>query len=331
MERRRIDGVDFVKAAAIVAVAFTHAGLGPWSPAYSAWDYWLCAVWVNFQVPAFLAVSGFLYERGRPLAGHEVRARLARVLVPYLVACAVAYGLGLAQAASPGAVLFQLVTGSVLGIYYFIFLLALFIPTTWLLSRLDARRIAALVGALWIIAVATELYAHWRIIDPDRPASLSGLFWLIRSPLNYTYAMFATGWLAAMHAGALERRLLARRGPVLAACAAGIAGYWITAALAPALTPGGLRMLYSGSVIGAIVLLTCGRLAPPLVRFLSTASLGLYLYHHMVQLLVRDALLAWPAPARITATAAAGLGAAALLCRLGTRILGARARLVLGA
>jgi len=331
MERPRHHAVDFVKAAAIVAVAFTHAGRGPWMPGYSPWDYWLCAVWVNFQVPAFLAVSGFLYHRRTPIAGSEVRTRLVRLLVPYLLASAVAYALGVARAASAGDLLFQLVTGSAVGIYYFIFLLALFIPTTWTLSRLGAARVRTLCVALWAIAIATELYAHWRIIDPTRPPSLTGFFWLMRSPFTYTYATFVTGWVVAEHLAPITAWVRRHRRAVAGACALGMALYALTAGLRPQLTPGGLRMLYTASVVGAIVLATVGLRAPAFVAFLSNASLGLYLYHHLAQLWFAPAVAAWPAPLRIVATALGGLAAAALLCRVGARVLGQRARLWLGA
>jgi fucose 4-O-acetylase-like acetyltransferase len=331
MERPRHHAVDFVKAAAIVAVAFTHAGRGPWEPGYSHWDYWLCAVWVNFQVPAFLAVSGFLYHRRAPIDGAEVRARLVRLLVPYLVASAAAYALGVAHAASAGDLLFQLATGSAVGIYYFIFLLALFIPTTWALSRLGAARVGMLCVALWLIAVGTELYAHWRIIDPTRPPSLTGFFWLMRSPFNYTYATFVTGWVVAEHLPAVTAWARGRRAAVAAAGLAGVALYALVAGVLPQMTVGGLRMLYTASVVTVVALATAGRPAPALVRFLSNASLGLYLYHHLAQRWFAPAVAAWPPALRITATALGGLAAAALVCRLGARVLGQRARLWLGA
>lgn len=67
-----------VKAAAIVAVVFTHAGpMGKSTPA----EELLRSVWVPFHVPAFLMVSGFLCSRPTPLSFRDVGRRISRYLV----------------------------------------------------------------------------------------------------------------------------------------------------------------------------------------------------------------------------------------------------------
>jgi fucose 4-O-acetylase-like acetyltransferase len=332
VQRGHIGAVDFVKALAIVAVAFTHAGLGPWSPRYSPWDFWLCAVWVNFQVPAFLLVSGFLYHRAEAIPASTVRARLVRVLVPYLLACAVAYALGIAKADSWGALLFQLATASTLGIYYFIFLLLLFIPTIWVLSRLGRRWVWTLCAALWTWGLLFEIYVYVYLVGTEgETGPLEGFFWLMRSPLNFTYAIFVTGWLLGAHRDALRRRLDAHGRAIGAACLAVVAGYLALGHLAPWLSAGVLRSIHTLAVVGTVVVWTRHRRVPAWVRFLSETSLGLYLYHQMFQVGLQPLVAAWPAPLRIGAVAIGGLSGAAVLCLLGRRLLGARARLVLGA
>lgn len=327
----RLPAIDFVKAAAIVAVALTHSGLPPWVREHSSWDYWLCSVLVNFQVPAFLFVSGFLYYRPDPVPGRVVAQRLMRIVVPYLVASAVAYGLGFARAHDPREILFQLATASTLGIYYFIFLLAMFVPTIWGLSRLRPEQLLALCAGLWVIAVATEIYAHARIIDPQRPPTLEGLFWLARSPFNFTYAMFVTGWVAAPRAARLRSIAARHPVPVLASNLAAIGLFVVGAVAWPWANAGTLRMLYTFGVIGTIGIFLGASPVPRLVRFLSTASLGLYLYHHMAQIPLQPYVRSWPPPARILAVAAAGLLGSGLVCALGTALLGRRARVLLGA
>ncbi len=327
----RIAAIDAVKAAAIVAVALTHSGIGPWEPGYGGWDFWLCGVLVNFQVPAFLFVSGFLYRRATPIPARATWRRLARVIVPYLVASLVAYAVGLARFRDLADLAFQVATGSTLGIYYFVFLLALFVPTIWVLSRLPPRALWGLCAALWAVAIATELYAYARIVDTTRPPTLAGFFWLARSPFNFNYALFVTGWLAAAHRDDLARLATRHRIACLLACAGAVALFLGVAARWPWAIVGTLRMLYTFGVVGLIALLTPARPVPRLVGFLSAASLGLYLYHAMFQGPVRPLVHGWPAPARIPAVAAGGLLGAGVLCRLGTALLGRRARLVLGA
>lgn len=327
----RIGAIDFVKAIAIVAVAFTHSGEPPWTPVYSRWDFWLCGMLPNFQVPAFLLVSGFLYFRPAPIPSQVVWQRLIRVVVPYLIASTIAYGVGLAHATSLSEFAFQLATGSTLGIYYFIFLLALFVPTIWVLSRLPARAVAALCIALWAIAILTEAFAYARLIDPDRKPTLEGLFWLARSPLNFTYAMFVSGWLAAHHRKRLMQLAQRRRPLLLVGSVGGIALFVAFAAWWPWAAAGVLRMIYTLSVVVLITLMTSRWHVPAAVHFLSVSSLGLYLYHHMVQAALQGFVHAWWPPTRILTLVSLGLLGAAVWCRLGIAALGARARVLLGA
>jgi peptidoglycan/LPS O-acetylase OafA/YrhL len=101
--------------------------------------------------------------------------------------------------------------------------------------------------------------------------------------------------------------------------------------MAPWLSAGVLRSLYTLAVVACVVLATRGWTAPGWVRFLSETSLGLYLYHQMFQVGLQPLVAGWTAPLRIAAVALGGLSAAAALCLAGRRLLGGRARLLLGA
>jgi peptidoglycan/LPS O-acetylase OafA/YrhL len=227
---------------------------------------------------------------------------------------------------------FQVVTASTLGIYYFIFLLLLFIPTIWVLSRLGRRQVWTLCAALWGWGLAVEIYAYVFLVGREgETAPLEGFFWLMRSPLNFTYAIFVTGWLLAAHGEALGYWLAARVRLVGTGCLAGVVGYLALGQLVPWLTAGVLRSLYTFAVVGGVVVWTRGWRAPKWVRFLSETSLGLYLYHQMFQVALQPLVSAWPAPLRVATVALGGLLAAAALCLAGRRLLGGRARLVLGA
>ncbi len=115
----RLPAVDLIKAAAIVAVVFQHSGVSFLDPHYGVWDRALRSTWGAFHVPASLLVAGFLYARERPIGLPEIRRRLGRVLVPYLILSPIAWWV-----TQPGhGLLFALATGSASGIYYFIFVL----------------------------------------------------------------------------------------------------------------------------------------------------------------------------------------------------------------
>lgn len=128
----RLAAIDVIKAAAIVAVVFQHSGVSFLDPRYGVWDRALRSTWGAFHVPAFLLVAGFLYARAEPIGLPEIRRRLGRVLVPYLILSPIAWWI-----TQPGhGLLFALATGSASGIYYFIFVLVGCIAFSWLLSRL---------------------------------------------------------------------------------------------------------------------------------------------------------------------------------------------------
>jgi fucose 4-O-acetylase-like acetyltransferase len=317
--------IDFAKAAAIVAVVFTHARR-EFLPGVGSWDFWLCASWTYFQVPAFLFASGFLACRGAPLGAGWVGRRFARVLVPYLVASGVAYAVRVAHAPSLGALAFQLATGSALGIYYYVALILCISPLAFPLSRLPraavALGLAACAGATLVFAFATG----------GRP--VGDWFWSLRNPLDhFSLGFFLAGWLARLELPRLARVWQRARAPLAAAIAAGLAvGVASAAGWLPAPLGVPLRVVYTIAVLGAIAVLTRGRTPGPAVRFLSDASLAIYLYHRIIQRLLEARVAAWPEPAGTLALVAAGLGGASLLALAGRRALGAaRARRWLGA
>ncbi|TFH21714.1 MAG: hypothetical protein E4H03_10030, partial [Myxococcales bacterium] len=78
--------IDYIKALAIIAVVFTHAGLDPWSPSHTSTDRLLCQGWVDFHVTSFILVAGFLAARSGMMDARALGRRLVRILCPYLLA-----------------------------------------------------------------------------------------------------------------------------------------------------------------------------------------------------------------------------------------------------
>ncbi len=322
--RPRVAALDYLKAAAIVAVVFTHSGASTWAPK-PGWDGLLTRSWVSFHVPSFLFASGFLYASLTPIAAGTIGRRLLRVLVPYLVASAVAVASG-AASKHGSALAVAVASGGTLGIYYYVFLIAVLIPLVWPLSRLP--RWVPVLLALYSLAV---LLWPWRF-DPHLSPAWG--YWAMRDPLrHFVLGYFLVGWLAAV-----ERRRLAAlltRYPMLwlAASLAGVAvglafgpyGFW------PRLPA--QRVVYSFGVIGLVAWLARGRSPGRLALFLSEASLGLYLFHKIVQMGAPHGWLRGVGvPGQILARVALGLGGAALLLLAGRGLLGReRARRWLGA
>ena len=323
----RKDGVDFLKAAAITAVVFAHSGVYLLSPRATPWDRWLTGGWVWFHVPTFLLVAGFLYSRSAPVPLREVGSRLARLLLPYAVVSLAVLALGVGgRPATLGEAASRLVTGSTLGVYYFVPLLAACELLIWPLSRLPARGVAAILGLLLAYALASAL--------APRAALPLGPFWAARSPTeSFWGGYFVAGWLAARLWPRLSGLALRHRDLVILLCVAGI-GLWFygTGGRIPqgwiALT----RALYTFSVAGLLLLATQGRRAPRAVRFLSDASLAIYLLHAPLLTATYFPVAGWSPLLRIPFQLALGLGGSSLLALAARHWLGpARARRWLGA
>jgi fucose 4-O-acetylase-like acetyltransferase len=193
--KTRSDSVDLIKASAIVAVIFTHAKLPPAHPQASLADAILCTNWVNFHVPAFLAVSGFLYHSTEPLSATTVARRLARLLVPYIVASAAFALLAPTPALARYSFLGLLVSGGAVGIYYYVFLATALTPLIWILSRLHRHQLTILFAASLLYPIAASSI-------PELTIASKG-YWGLRNPLHFLGA-FIAGWLTKEYLGDLK-------------------------------------------------------------------------------------------------------------------------------
>jgi len=327
----RLHAIDHLKAWAIVAVVFTHAPgpLGFGLPSHPTWRGVLAHAWTPFHVPSFLFASGLLYALAAtgPVPLRSVGSRLARVLLPYAVASLLVQAMGLAPQGDLARVVVQLATASSLGIYYYVFLISVCVALLWPISRLPG----SLLWIVWGGCVALEV-AY--VVDPGlRPFPLKWM-WSLRDPLeNFALGFFLSGWLAAGHLDRLSG--WRERHPGWLWCLSGL-GVVLGLAYNLGWRPiplGALpRMLYTFSVIGVFALATSRRPVGPVVRFLSEAGLGLYLFHAIPQILTRPWTGPWGEPRHILAEVCIGLGAATLWLLAGRRLLGPeRARRWLGA
>jgi fucose 4-O-acetylase-like acetyltransferase len=313
----RIPAIDWLKALAIVAVALNHAGPFLLGPQAGAFDRFVRGGLCAFHVPTFLVVSGFLYQRAVPQSLAQVGRRLARFLVPYLVGSAAAFAFGFAPWQSAADVMRHLLFASAIGTYYYFFLLAVFVAGIWPLSRMRPAAVAALLAGVCGFALAAQLAPA---LQPRE-----SFFWAMRNPLHFA-GYFLCGWLAAAWRAPLAR-FAGERRPLVWGAAALATAAWV-ALLAGAL-PVRLRPLllagYVLAVVACVATLARARPAPPLVRWLSDATLTLYLYHHMIELSLLPHFLPLPAPLRTPLLASAGLAGSAALLFAARALLGRRA------
>ena len=327
--KRYFGSVDYIKAIAIVAVVLTHAGLRGSDPALTPFEKIIRQSWVGFQVPAFFLVAGFLYHQTNPISGREVARRVLRIVLPYLLASVLAILLGFSRNLDFQSILFDIATGNTIGIYYFVFALCLCIPFVWLFSRLPAPILwAALVGLLGYSTLMAFGYL---------PRPIQGLFWSVRG-LFFTFFLgyFLTGWLVAHHIDSLRTLFIPVKkfiGPPLlvgAALYVTLKSQAILADTAPGRAFSFYKIGYTLSVTGLIVLFTHTLRVPRLVRFLSEASLTIYLYHRLFQFELLPFTSDWSTLARVLSMLLVGLLGASLVAGVGKRVLGHRSRALFG-
>ncbi len=329
----RILAIDAIKAAAIIAVVMMHAGPGVFAPAPDRLVRWLTFAWTPFHVPSFLIVAGFLYYRPAPIGAPAIRARLVRLLVPYLIASAWVQALGLSSAVGWREIAFQLVTGSSLLIYYFIFILTWCIALSWPLSRAPRGLLHPALAGWLAVTIACEAYGRLAPGEFIRGGFSRGHLVLITEFYLYPLAYFLIGWLAASHRQALARFAREHRRALLGVSLAGVtlflaADPWSETFLP---VPSAARVVYTLCAIGVLARVPASVANSPVVQFLSQATLGIYLYHAFFQMAAKPALATWSPLAQALALATLGLVGASLLCLIGRRWLGPRARLLLGA
>lgn len=322
-ERAYYPLVDYLKALAILAVVFTHAGPPVLRPELLSMEYILRRSWVVFHVPTFFLISGFLYYSAQPIAARIVRRRLARIIPPYLVVSMIAYMLGLVPTEGDSFP-FRLLIGSSIGVYYYIFDLVLLVLLTPLLSRLSGRG-----AALLLIADLAYLFlvSTWPQLQPKMQ-----LLWQIRWPPTFLH-FFLLGWVARAFLRTLSTQ--ARTYVIYAAVIAGCVVVLELSGLSRSFfwwpKYAAWRMLYMSAVITLVYAAVRGRSAPAPVVYLSERTYAIFLYHILFIRLLVPLMVGWPVPVRVFTLVAAGVAGSCLLVATARRLLGQRSQTLVGA
>jgi len=328
---RRYLEVDVLKVAGILAVVLIHSLRDFWDSGHTSFEGWLGQM-TRSGVPAFLAVSGFLYATEAPVGWATIRGRLRRIAIPYLVASLAAQLLRYAQGAelSVSGVLLDLLLCDSFGPYYYVFVILVLVAFTPLFARLPR----AVMAALLVVMLAAQA-----LVESGVMGWWLDLFWYIRNPMMW-WAYFLTGWLLRLHYGAVtrwvraQRRLLAlASGALLLSCAV------LLALEARGVAPHEVVQLTAWVGVWAILTLlfaaTCdGAPGAPWLRWVSDSTYSIYLFHLFFLAPTRKLVPA--APGEVDALAllapfAAGLAGSLLLVAVGQRLLGERSRTLLGA
>jgi surface polysaccharide O-acyltransferase-like enzyme len=269
MERRFAE-IDALKSIGILTVVLIHSVRSPFDPGISTFEIWLGHL-TRFAVPAFLISSGFLYAGVQATSARTLR-RLRRIAIPYLAASLLgqAFWAARGEQTETGHWASDLLFGSSMGPYYYVFVIFGLVLVTPLFARLGSRAqvgvLCALVAAQWWVDAASGM-----------PSSF---FWHLRNPLLW-WAYFATGWMLRPVYDPLRGYVRSRRTFALALCGAAVVLLSALSGLAePRLLVRTAAWLNIYAICALIFITACGseRLPTPL-RALSDASYPIYLLH----------------------------------------------------
>lgn len=330
--RERLVPIDVLKGLGIVGVVWIHASSDAALGEPGLHERALLEL-TRFAVPGFLAASGYLYATRERVAPAVTRSRLRRVLLPYLLASALAqlFWWAVGTPHPPMQILRELLDASSFGPYYYVFVITAMILLAPLLARLPARGLLALWLLLFAVYALRIAVAH---TGPERdPADL---YWFLRDPTNGgTY--FVAGWVCFLYRRSLAAFCLRHRTALLAtglglALALCVLAVWPGARLASGLA-GWLNIFVVAALL--VVASLRARGTPAALRFASDVTYTVYLYHlFFVYAVLRAAPPSTTTGGRLLVELcawAAGLAGPVLLVLLARRALGARARTWLGA
>jgi surface polysaccharide O-acyltransferase-like enzyme len=325
MSVRRFE-VDLVKAIGIVAVVLIHCLRPFWSHDVTPGELWISSATL-FAVPGFLAASGFLYSTQTRVPWADTRARLIRLLVPYLVASVAAqlYTTFVdGKAWTWQAALHDLALASSFGPFYYVLVATVFVVATPFLAMLPS---AAFVGVT--VAAAVLQWLSWAGFGTAQ------FFWLTRNPFHWLGFFLAGWWLRRSEALVLPRLAQWRIAYVLLGGATAIAAAAIEArSVSVRWFAGTMALVKVGGVLTLILALGAERKSGSRsVRFLSDSTYTIYLFHlffvYSVGSLVAPAPKVFD-PVAIAAPWLAGIAGPLLLAAAGRALLGRRSRSVLG-
>ncbi len=288
-----------------------------WQAGHTSVDYWLRA-WLIFAVPAFIVVAGYLARTDAAMPWAVLRARMLRVLIPYLIAASLWYAIGYAAWPGLAGAAWELVFGSTLGIYYFLPVMILCLMLGAFISRLPAWGAWAVLGicCVYILAIA---------LKPSLGPAPS-LFWGTRNPLvQFWFGFFLIGWLG------IPEQIAARIAPLGLLLGVLVSGAAMLAMRihGPPFAEGPARIVFATLMVAA---LWRARFRAPGMEILSETTLGVYLFHYPIATLLYERALHWtPVPRLLAVTSTAYLLTLGL-CLAARLLLGLpRARFYLGA
>ncbi|MGB8226840.1 MAG: acyltransferase [Sedimentisphaerales bacterium] len=191
MRKDRDMSFDIFRGIAIIAVVAIHAidKVFPWEcPTTGGWNLFFIVTYrqlLNFAVPAFIFISGY-WASANPIESLNdyrifLTKRLSRILIPYFFWSSILLGYGVIRTHNIDIqqMIFKLLTGRVISIYYFIIVLAQLYIMTSIFQYINRKRyglilVLILNGTSLLLVYLGRVYFHYWI-----PMSSAFYLWII--------------------------------------------------------------------------------------------------------------------------------------------------------
>jgi len=330
-EEDRYTEIDALKAIGILTVVLIHSVPLPWHEPQTPGEGWLLAT-TRFAVPSFLFASGFLYATRNNVPSATTWRRLRRVLLPYLVASAVAQlrRFFMGGPISLDTVSYDLLTGSSLNPYYYVFVIFSLILLAPALARLPDRPLLLALSFLLASQVADEL-GFFDLTEA----------WAWRNPLRWG-AYFVLGWVVRLHYEKWNRRLRLTQWRVGIMSTSILIVAWIAMATLDEPLAGFIAWVHTYAMISGIIGLTgAQRWRSKTFEWLSVASYAIFLFHLYFIWMASEMIALWiPTEVysgdggrwvSVAARWSAGMGGSLALVAIARRCAGGGSRKWIGA
>ena len=289
MERQRFHEIDMLKCVCILTVVYIHAISTSFEPSnflgYLASD--LC----RFAVPGLFFAAGFLFDKKISSTGQIIKKKLVRLLPPYLF-CSLCIqflnvpGLSVElKNLDAGVLIYNLILGNTLGIYYYVFVLFYLFAGSLVLRHVPGKWVLVLWGlsALLLLAFVKGFICF----------GMSSMFQIFRHPFFYLFA-YMSGWVLSLYYETVGSLLKQYRVGV-------ICGGVVLVAIILVYTRMGGNHFSSFPILAQFYIYTCVTLLitvgislgkfQGVIQFVSNYSYGIYLLHFPI---VRACQMVYP-------------------------------------
>lgn len=193
MNKQRFYEIDVLKCVCILTVVYIHSISTSFAPVNHLGIFFSDIT--SYAVPGLFLASGFLFNVNEASTSQIIKKKLIRILPPYVFCSLCIQFLNL-----PGLnvrlenldikqLIFNLVFGNTVGIYYFIFVLFYLYAFSIILRHIPDRWILVIWGASFILLLLFVNRIFW---------DGQSLFVLFRHPSFHLFS-YLTGWIFYLH------------------------------------------------------------------------------------------------------------------------------------